>query len=1332
MQLPAPFGKYELLELIGTGGMADVFLARTFGVAGFEKRLVIKRIKEEHAGDPRFVSLFIHEAKIGVHLNHPNIIALYELGKVADSWYIAMEHLHGRDLNKVARALRTGRRRMDPPDAVRIIAEVCRGLAFAHGGGGEAGVGLVHRDVSPHNIFVTFNGEVKLVDFGIARLLEGGDARQRDDLLDAAVVPGAGKYAYMSPEQAGGQVVGPRSDLFSAAVVLWELLAGEKLHGGSEREDKLRRVREADIPDPRTRGADIDDVLWATLKKALARDPADRHESVALFEDELRAWLYEHRARPSASALTTLLHDLFPDASDHNPAAGDLRQLVDDIRRIEREQESSPTVDDGQEPARVDPAGALHAAVDERKRVAALALDVDGFTAISVQEEPEVLFRRHLQLLRWLRAVLDEHGGTIQHIHDDHILVVFGLPRTLSDDLTRALDAAWSLQKRIGEIRERGLPVSIAIGVHIGDVTVAHAGTRTRITARGDTTRLARRLSDHADHGAVLVSEAVFQAVEGVFAFQRGPWMPSRGGRAPVASWALGGRRVGARAARTGPWMRRGDELEVIRAALGQVAGGQGASVLIAGKNGSGKSRLVQEIADLATRRHIPVYHGACVSYGSPHAACRAVLLAALGLPPSAAESEARVHVARFRQLGLSPLDLESVEALLGLRPPPGEGPDAWTVTRRALRALSAEGPCVAVFEDVHNLPPRELAAFGGMIARLSATPILVLATSASDLPSALSGASVVHLGPLGKAVESKMIGALVGAERCTTELLGLVERTCEGNPLYVEEMVKFLVERGDLAVLHGTATLREGADAALPGSLAGLLAARVDALDPAAKGALQIGAVIGAEFVATLVGEVIGVDDPMPILDELVAHGLVHATDATDTFAFSSQLVRQAVLRGILGIQRGEYHRLIADALERRRVAGVEVPPDVLAAHCGFGGRWIDAARWSFSAGRAHEATGALESAREAYRRGLRWLGEVQETPDTYDARVQGEAMLRLRLGVVSLLLGDNAAGLSALRVALDIAEEAGLGWIEVQAHLELGRHHLDEREVLRARAHLTHAHALARQEREPAVEVEVLEARARLAHLDGATAEAEVLWRDALERGAGDPSLRARCLAGLAHARLQSGDLEAPRPWLDEALECARQAGDSILEGRVLNNLGLLHAMRDEPEEAARLFRRSLEARERVGYAHGVVVNHYNLGTVYFQTGDLARAYVSFQRGREVAEELGWPRGVALNEVYLAYIDGTRGAPDALDRVQAAAAVARKHGDVETALNGGWLAGRLLMAHGQDDDAREVLEAAHDEAIARGMVPMVRRIALTLENFLNAGPGADAPRAP
>ncbi|MEZ4239405.1 MAG: serine/threonine-protein kinase [Myxococcota bacterium] len=196
MQLPAPFGKYELLERIATGGMAEVFLARSFGVAGFEKRLVIKRLRPELAEDPRFVSMFIAEAKIGVHLNHPNVVSVFELGKVGPAHYIAMEHLHGRDLTRIVKALRAREERVPLDRAVAIVAEVCRGLAYAHGRTDADGrpLGLVHRDVSPHNVLVTFAGEVKLVDFGIARLITTHTASGAPDRKPG---PGGGKYAYI-------------------------------------------------------------------------------------------------------------------------------------------------------------------------------------------------------------------------------------------------------------------------------------------------------------------------------------------------------------------------------------------------------------------------------------------------------------------------------------------------------------------------------------------------------------------------------------------------------------------------------------------------------------------------------------------------------------------------------------------------------------------------------------------------------------------------------------------------------------------------------------------------------------------------------------------------------------------------------------------------------------------------------------------------------------------------------------------------------------------------------------------------------------------------------
>ncbi|HNH48766.1 MAG TPA: serine/threonine-protein kinase, partial [Myxococcota bacterium] len=192
MSFPVPFGRFQLLSRIAVGGMAEVYLARSFGVEGFEKRLVIKKILTGLSSQPRYVDLFVQEAKVCAALSHPNIVQVFELGKVGEEHFISMEHIHGRDLTRVLRVLRTRSERLPMPVAVAITAFVSRALAYAHSRTTSEGrpMRIVHRDVSPHNVILSFEGEVKLLDFGIARPMTD---------LEEGVRGAGGKQAYMSP-----------------------------------------------------------------------------------------------------------------------------------------------------------------------------------------------------------------------------------------------------------------------------------------------------------------------------------------------------------------------------------------------------------------------------------------------------------------------------------------------------------------------------------------------------------------------------------------------------------------------------------------------------------------------------------------------------------------------------------------------------------------------------------------------------------------------------------------------------------------------------------------------------------------------------------------------------------------------------------------------------------------------------------------------------------------------------------------------------------------------------------------------------------------------------
>lgn len=1325
MRLPAPFGKYELIERIGTGGMAEVFLARSFGVAGFEKRLVLKRIRPEHARDPRFVSLFIHEAKVGVHLNHPNIVQVYELGKVGESWYIAMEHLHGRDLNKLVKALRADERRVPTPLAVEIVADMCRGLAYAHGTTRPEGeeLGLVHRDVSPHNVFLTFTGQVKLVDFGIARLL-GGDLPDTDDPderlsgdadpdegADAGPMPGGGKFAYMSPEQACGRAVDHRTDLYSAGVVLWELLVGHRLVRGQDPEDKLRRVREAVVPDPRSHGALADDALVAILDRALAREPDDRHESAAELEEDLRGWLYEHRARGGQRALAALMADTFPEAREPDPAALDVRRLADDLRRLDADaranaSDTAPTSGSAHTSPGT-PSGLAAPTVgrprEERRRVVVAVVDVDGFTAISRDAEPEVLFQRHLALLRWLRGIVGDHGGRVQTWHDDQVYVFFGLDKARTDDLSRAVSCVLELQRRVDELQDRDVPVQLAIGLHTGDVTVGPAGSRLRYMSRGDTTRLARRLSERADHGEVLASQGVYQALEADVDVDGGPRLAGRGSKEPVPSYRILGR-VDAASPVHGPWIARGDELDIIRSALVRVGHGHGAAVLLTGDGGSGKTRLVRELLQVAARRRVPSLLGRATGFGHPLAALRELVLRVLDRDPD--DRPGAEAVAALRPLGLFPRDLDALSALLADRQVVSV--DAWTAVRRVLAALAEAGPRVVALEDVHHLPPSEQQHLDELLARLREAPVLFVLTGQGPALVALRTATHVHLGPFAGPQQRRLVLSLTGAFEAHPKLLGLVERTCVGNPLYIEELVKYLRDRGLIDAQGGVVRLTSDEEPDLPDSLASLLGARLDALEPAAKGALQLAAVMGETFDVGLLAEVIGLDDPLPLLQELKARGLVQPVDARETFAFSSRFVREAALRGLLGVQQRLHHRQIADALERR-TPDAEGQAEVLARHCGEGGRFLDASRYAYTAGQRYQAEQHLDAAVACYRDGLRWLGQAPPTPDTYDARTQGEVLLRTRYGQVLLLSGELRQGVHQLRLALDQAGEASLPWLELGVHVALGRHHLEMGAPEVARAHLHTARDLARLERDTTAEVEVLEASAELAHATHQPEEALALWGDALER-TDRPADRARILGGIANVHLREGDARKARPALDQALRHARAAGDRIQEGRLLNNLGLLHAWNDDTEEAVACFRRALRLREDVGYLRGAAINHHNIGDMHLLRGDHTRAYVAFRKSRDLAEDMGWSSGILLNDVYLAYLEGQRGADDVLPRLDALVARARRQDDHESALVGLWLGARLHLEAGQAEAARARLEQVRDQAHAHRLATLAR----------------------
>jgi eukaryotic-like serine/threonine-protein kinase len=303
---PIGFGRYQLVELLAMGGMAEVFVATKPGEHGFEKKCVIKRLLPHLSADETYKEMFIDEAKLTARLVHPKIAQTFELGRVDTSLYIAMEFVDGIDVLALLREFASRRRRVDPQLAAWIAHEILDALDYAHSLRDEGGkqLGIVHRDISPSNVLLSVRGDVKLVDFGIARAIDP----ERSHKSKSGTLKG--KYGYMSPEQVIELPLDGRSDVFSVGVVLAELLTGRRLFAAANELDVLLMVRDAKLTRFDKYGADLEPGLSAIVRKALKKSVDERWASAAAFRDALGEWLFEHRHRMTPRHVAEVVAEL--------------------------------------------------------------------------------------------------------------------------------------------------------------------------------------------------------------------------------------------------------------------------------------------------------------------------------------------------------------------------------------------------------------------------------------------------------------------------------------------------------------------------------------------------------------------------------------------------------------------------------------------------------------------------------------------------------------------------------------------------------------------------------------------------------------------------------------------------------------------------------------------------------------------------------------------------------------------------------------------------------------------------------------------------------------
>jgi serine/threonine protein kinase/tetratricopeptide (TPR) repeat protein len=538
------FGKYTLIRKIGTGGMAEVYLARTSVAQGLAKTLVIKKIHTAYAKSRQFVAMFVDEAKIALGLNHPNIIQVFDFGAVGDTYFLAMEYVEGIDLLRLLQEAARARMRLPYGISSYIVQQVAKGLDYAHRKTDEFGepLAIVHRDISPQNVLLSWDGGVKIVDFGIAR---ARDVHEEEGVIK-------GKFAYMSPEQARGELVDCRSDVFAAGIVLYELVCARPLFSGKGKE-ALELVKSGAIPRPRDLAPELPESLERVILKALAFHRADRFQTARDMQHELGKfqleWGQRHGALIDSSSLAQQLASVVapelrakaprpPAEGDANravssSAAADSQPLVSEVTPIR----ISSSLAKYARPPTPDPAP-LPRDPKERKYVYVLEGVLRGLPALERRLGATDAAKLVGEFYKVARDVAFKHDALldlpkpvseprVELDGDATLRVIVGLPISSEDDANQSIRLALALVDALDGIGSDVEPeLRLALAVQRGVALVKPRRDQKSALSfeiEDATAAFAHKLARQARGAEILVGGRVFRAARAEWTFEALP-----------------------------------------------------------------------------------------------------------------------------------------------------------------------------------------------------------------------------------------------------------------------------------------------------------------------------------------------------------------------------------------------------------------------------------------------------------------------------------------------------------------------------------------------------------------------------------------------------------------------------------------------------------------------------------------------------------------------------------------------------------------------------------------------------------------------------------------